>query len=154
MLVLDKKCLFYEAQNWKREVLLEDLLGIEIVSLPPSNNPNACEVVVHYYPVLCNRSGKKQGRKLLTMPVQFSSEATLEENIKLAEEWKKLVLLETQRVIQKEFCGADEVAGKYCVVGDQGKIIFCWGVLYLCVFCLPSGYCLGNLATIQLYFFS
>ena len=111
VLVLNNKSLYYEAQSWKREVLLEDLIGVQIEPNPPSDNPGACELTVHYYPVLCNRAGKKQGRKQLMMTVQFSSESTREENVKMAEEWKKLILLETQKVIQREFCGAKEVTG-------------------------------------------
>ena len=108
VLILTSSCLYYEAQNWRREVLLEDLIGVVVLSKPPSNNLNASEMQIHYYPVLYSRSGSRQGRKRLVLSVQFDSEASLEDNIKVAEEWKLAILLESQRAIRREFCYADE----------------------------------------------
>ena len=108
MLTLTNNCVYYEAQSWRREVLLEDLIGIFISPNPPSNNLNACEMEVHYYPVLYSRSGSKQGRKQLVMTIQFDSEASLEDNTKVAKEWKLAILLESQKATRREFCFADE----------------------------------------------
>ena len=91
--------------------MLEDLLGVEILSNPPTNNVNACELNVHYYPVY-GKAEPYPSRKRLLMSVQFCSEATREANVETAKEWKHLILLESERAVQREFCCADEIAGE------------------------------------------
>ncbi len=63
------------------------------------------------------------------MSVQFCSEATQEANVETAKEWKHLILLETERVVQKEFCCADEITREqFNCTGcpfSSGTIVFC-----------------------------
>lgn len=57
---------------------------------------------------MSSRSGKQQNRKHLVMTIQFSSEETSEENVRMAEEWKYLIKLESLRVIKRDFHSADD----------------------------------------------
>ena len=88
-------------------VLLEDLIGVQVMPKPPANNPNACEFDINYYPKVIRRGGEKMDRKLITATVQFDCEPIFKDNLFQAIDWKKAVNLQTQRALRKIFHNAD-----------------------------------------------
>ena len=88
-------------------VLLEDLIGVEVIPKPPPNNSNACEFDINYYPKLSRRSGEKVIRKLISATLQFDGEPVFKDNLFQAVDWKKAVNLQTQLALRKTFHTAD-----------------------------------------------
>ena len=97
-------------------ILLEDLIGIQVIPKPPPNNPNTCEFDINYYPkVFCRGGGEKMMRKLISVTVQFDAEATFKGNLFQAVDWKKAINLQAQRAVRKIFHYAD-VNGLQCML--------------------------------------
>ena len=89
-------------------VLLEDLIGVQVIPKPPPNNPNACEFDINYYPKVFRRGGgDKMTRKLIAATVQFDAEATFKGNLFQAVDWKKVVNLQAKKAVRKIFHYAD-----------------------------------------------
>ena len=88
-------------------VLLEDLIGVQVIPKPLPNNPNACEFDINYYPKLGRRGGQKMSRKLMSATVQFDSESVFKDNLLQAVDWKKAVNMQTKRALRKIFFDAD-----------------------------------------------
>ena len=88
-------------------VLLEDLIGVQVLPKPPPNNPNACEFDINYYPKVFRRGGEKTVRKLISVTVQFDSEPVFKDNLFQAVDWKKAINIQTQRTLKKTFHNAD-----------------------------------------------
>ena len=73
----------------------------------PSNNPNACEFDINYYPKVVRRRGEKTSRKLVLATVQFDTEAVFKDNLVQAVEWKKAINLQSQKAVRKIFQYSD-----------------------------------------------
>ena len=89
-------------------ILLEDLIGAQVIPQPPPNNPNACEFDINYYPKVFRRGGgDKMARKLIAATVQFDAETIFKENLFQAVDWKKAINLQANKVVRKIFHYAD-----------------------------------------------
>ena len=104
-------------------MLLEDLIGVQVIPKPPTNNPNACEFDINYYPKVARRSGQKMTRKLASATVQFDSESVFKDNLLQAVDWKKAVNIQTKRALRKIFFDAD-VNSLQCKFYDFSSLMF------------------------------
>lgn len=106
-LVLTETKLVYEVgqagkRQEKREILLEDLIGVHVIQKPPANNSLACLVEIHSYPL------SKKSRRFAIAEVQFYSAPTFRDNLYMAVDWKKAINWQCHLAVRKEFCSADE----------------------------------------------
>ena len=72
-------------------MLLEYLIGVQVIPKPPPTNPNAREFDINDYPKVARRGGQKVTRKLESAAVQFGSESVFKDNLLQTVDWKKAV---------------------------------------------------------------
>lgn len=88
-------------------MLLEDLIGVQVASTPPHNNPNACAMNITHYPKVPKWASSNMTRKLTSVTLQFDSKPGFKDNLSLAMDWKKAIILQTQQVMKKIFYHTD-----------------------------------------------
>ena len=98
-----------------RELLLEDLVGVDVSRLPPLYNKAACQISVHVYP----KTGKKNSRKMTTLNVCFDDKGTHDENEREASKWKQEIKLHSYHRLRQVLHNIDSTGEKnYCIVGS------------------------------------
>ena len=102
-LVLTETRLLYEVGSKKREVLLEDLIGVHVLQKPPPNTPTGCRIEINSYPLVRSGLARKLSRKFATVVIQFDSASTFRDNLYTAVEWKKAINLQCCRLLRKIF---------------------------------------------------
>ena len=107
-LILTDTRILCEVNGRQKEVLLEDLIGVQVQQKPPAINPIACQIEIHYYPLVRSGLSRKKTRKFAVVVVQFDSATTFRDNLYTAVEWKKAIRLQCNRALRKIFVYADE----------------------------------------------
>ena len=107
-LVLTETKVVYEIRQAERnqetrEILLEDLIGVNVVQRPPANNSLACQVEIHSYPFIKPRLRRKTSRTFAVAEVQFDSAPTFRDNLYLAMDWKKTINRQCELAMRREF---------------------------------------------------
>lgn len=112
-LVLTETRVLYQQEDRRKEILLEDLVGVCVVEKPPTSNSLACQIEVHHYPLTRSGLSRKPTRKFAMARIQFDTAATFRDNLDTAIEWKKAIRLESHRAVRKAFvCANDDSRGK------------------------------------------
>ena len=95
----------YEAQGQRAtlEILLEDLVGIEVLQSPPPNYENACEFLIHIFPLITKMFARRKVRQQLKITIHFDVYESFKDNLSAAHEWKTAVLLQAQRAMKVIF---------------------------------------------------
>ena len=123
-LVLTETRLFYELGGNRHEILLEDLIGIQVLQNSPPNTATGCRIEINSYPLV--RTGKNK-RKFAVTVVEFDSESTFKDNLYTAVEWKKAINLHCCRLLRKIFYYDVQNSGLY-----SDTLLFTQVYLYSC----------------------
>lgn len=99
-LILTETRLIYELGGKRHEILLEDLIGIQVLQSPPPNTDTDCRIEINSYPLVGTR---KASRKFVETVVQFDSASSFQDNLSTAVEWKKAINLQCRRAVRKIF---------------------------------------------------
>ena len=75
------------------EFPLEDLVGVEVLELPPPHNETACQMNTHFFSKRVER--KKTGRKMRVLQVCFDTGESFADNRAEACKWKEEIKLYT-----------------------------------------------------------
>lgn len=116
LVLSETKLIATDANGTAQEVLLEDLIGVQILPMAPPQRPNACCMEVHHYPLTTTRadsSRRQASRKFALLEVQFDAADAFKDNLSVASDWKKAVRMQCNRAVREVFEYAD---GRTCRV--------------------------------------
>ena len=117
-LVLSETDLSCEVNGTRRALLLEDLIGVQILPRAPPRLPNACHMEVHHYPLSRSGFSRKLSRKFALFEVAFDSGESFKDNLTEAIEWKKAICMQCNRVDRQVFDHADRRTCRVLGVSD------------------------------------
>ena len=92
----------------KCEIMLEDLVGVQVLQKPHPQNSLACQLDIHSYPLVqVGFFGGKKSRRITTNSFCFYQEPTFRENLYAAVQWKKAINKQCRTTMQRVFCSEE-----------------------------------------------
>ena len=89
--------------------MLEDLVGVDVRSSPPSRDKNACQMNVHVYAWKVER--KKTTRRMNVLSVYFDAQGSFDENRAEASKWKDAIKLSSYCRLRQVFHNTSDTEG-------------------------------------------
>ena len=100
------------------EILLEDLIGVQIGS---AINEKACELVIHYFPLVTKKWAKKRVRRLVETTIQFDEEESYDDNATVAGKWKTMIMTQAVRATKLIFEQGSTAEQEACSASSEGE---------------------------------